>query len=145
MGAHEGGLAQLDLITTTAPRWTGAAIAELSQAVADRSQQEPRVQLLFMHPGVGPITALAFVLVIGEVKRFQRRKQLAIGPSEDSSAGVAVGCDQPAGQPPAAHFAGSKLPVRLYSMLKCHRPYPPAPMQGSPSHSVNAREGSSTA
>ncbi len=42
------------------------------------------------HPGVGPITALAFVLIIGTPKRFQCGKQIGsyVGliPCEDSSA-----------------------------------------------------------
>jgi len=42
------------------------------------------------HPGVGPLTALAFVLIIGTWERFPRDKQIGsyIGlvPSEDSSA-----------------------------------------------------------
>src|SRR5437899_10915408 len=67
------------------------AIAELSQAVEMAAQQDPRVQLLRTHPGVGPITALAFVLVIGDVQRFAHSNQLAsylgLISSEDSSAG----------------------------------------------------------
>jgi transposase len=43
------------------------------------------------HPGVGPLTALAYVLIIGTPTRFERGKQIAtyVGmiPSEDSSAG----------------------------------------------------------
>jgi transposase len=43
------------------------------------------------HPGVGPITALAFVLIIGTWERFHRGKQIGsyVGliPCEDSSAG----------------------------------------------------------
>jgi transposase len=92
------GLEQLSL-----PQWTErrrgdllvlldglqAAIAELSQAVEACAQQDPRARLLQTHPGVGPITALAFVLVIGEVSRFRRSRQLAsylgLIPSEDSS------------------------------------------------------------
>jgi len=46
---------------------------------------------LMTHPGVGPLTALAFVLIIGTPTRFQRGKQIGtyVGmiPSEDSSAG----------------------------------------------------------
>ena len=42
------------------------------------------------HPGVGPLTALAFVLVIGSTKRFACGKQigsyLGLIPCEDSSA-----------------------------------------------------------
>ena len=41
------------------------------------------------HPGVGPLTALAFVLIIGNVERFQCGKQIAsylgLVPLEDSS------------------------------------------------------------
>ena len=43
------------------------------------------------HPGVGPITALAFVLTIGDPKRFDCGKQVAsylgLIPAEDSSGG----------------------------------------------------------
>ena len=43
------------------------------------------------HPGVGPLTALAYVLIIGTPTQFQRGKQIGtyvgIIPSEDSSAG----------------------------------------------------------
>ena len=43
------------------------------------------------HPGVGPITALSFVLVIGDLARFANSKKLAsylgLIPSEDSSGG----------------------------------------------------------
>src|SRR3984893_16821940 len=43
------------------------------------------------HPGVGPLTELAFVLIIGTVERFQCGKQIGgyVGliPCEDSSAG----------------------------------------------------------
>jgi transposase len=43
------------------------------------------------HPGVGPLTALTFVLIIGTAERFQCGKQIGsyVGliPSEDSSAG----------------------------------------------------------
>jgi transposase len=45
---------------------------------------------LITHPGVGPLTALAYVLIIGTPTRFQRGKQIGtyVGmiPSEDSSA-----------------------------------------------------------
>src|SRR5208282_1904129 len=66
-----------------------ATIGELSQAVEQQAQQDARVQLLRTHPGVGPITALAFVLVVGDVRRFRRSKKLAsylgLIPREDSS------------------------------------------------------------
>jgi transposase len=66
-----------------------ATIGELSQAIEERAQQDVRVRLLMTHPGVGPITGLAFVLVIGDVNRFDRSKKLAsylgLIPSEESS------------------------------------------------------------
>jgi transposase len=66
-------------------------IAELSQAVEREAQRRPEVQRLMTHPGVGPITALAFVLVLGTPDRFRCGKQvgsyLGLIPCEDSSAG----------------------------------------------------------
>src|SRR5450432_849302 len=48
-------------------------------------------QLLRTQPGVGPITALAFVVTIGDVSRFRRGKQVAsylgLIPREESSGG----------------------------------------------------------
>jgi len=64
-------------------------IAELSQAVEQEVEKFPEAQRLATHPGVGPLTALAFVLIIGEAERFQCGKQLAsylgLIPLEDSS------------------------------------------------------------
>jgi transposase len=66
-------------------------IAELSQAVEQEAERRPEVQRLMTHPGVGPITALAFVLVLGTPERFRCGKQvgsyLGLIPCEDSSAG----------------------------------------------------------
>ena len=49
----------------------------------------PAAQRLRTHPGVGPLTALAFVLIVGEAERFQCGKQIAsylgLVPLEDSS------------------------------------------------------------
>jgi transposase len=65
-------------------------IAELSQAIEQEAEQRPEVQRLMTHPGVGPITALAFVLVLGRTDRFRCGKQvgsyLGLIPCEDSSA-----------------------------------------------------------
>jgi transposase len=65
-------------------------IDELSQAIEQEAEQMPEVQLLMTHPGVGPITALAFVLVIGTPERFSCGKQVAsylgLIPCEESSA-----------------------------------------------------------
>jgi transposase len=64
-------------------------IAELSQAVEQEVEKCPEAQRLATHPGVGPLTAMAFVLIIGEAERFQCGKQVAsylgLVPLEDSS------------------------------------------------------------
>jgi transposase len=66
-------------------------IAELTRAVEQEARKRPEVQRLVTHPGVGPITALAFVLIIGTPERFPCGKQIGsyVGliPAEDSSAG----------------------------------------------------------
>jgi transposase len=64
-------------------------IAELSQAVEQEVERCPEAQRLATHPGVGPLTALAFVLIIGKAERFQCGKQVAaylgLVPAEESS------------------------------------------------------------
>ena len=64
-------------------------IAELNQAVEQEVERSPAAQRLMTHPGVGPLTALAFVLIIGETKRFGCGKQIAsyvgLVPLEKSS------------------------------------------------------------
>jgi transposase len=66
-------------------------IEELTRAVEQEARKRPEVQRLVTHPGVGPITALAFVLIIGTPQRFPCGKQIGsyVGliPEEDSSAG----------------------------------------------------------
>ena len=63
-------------------------IAKLDQAVERAAHQHPRARLLMTQPGVGPITALAYVITMGDVTRFQRGKQVAsylgLIPSEHS-------------------------------------------------------------
>src|SRR6266404_1115521 len=64
-------------------------IAELTEAVEQEAEKFSEAQRLMTHPGVGPLTALAFVLVIGTAERFRCGKQIAsylgLVPSEDSS------------------------------------------------------------
>src|ERR1700676_1562158 len=64
-------------------------IAELTQAIEQEVEKCPEAQRLRTHPGVGPLTALAFVLIIGRADRFQCGKQIAsylgLVPLEDSS------------------------------------------------------------
>ena len=65
-------------------------VDELSQAIEQEAERMPEVKLLMTHPGVGPITAMAFVLVIGTPERFGCGKQVAsylgLIPCEASSA-----------------------------------------------------------
>ena len=65
------------------------SIDQLSQAIEKEAERMPEVQRLQTHPGVGPITALAFVLVLGTPDRFGCGKQVAsylgLIPCEDSS------------------------------------------------------------
>jgi transposase len=64
-------------------------IAKLEEAVQRAAQQDARAQLLMTQPGVGPITALAYAITLGDVTRFQRGKQVAsylgLIPREHSS------------------------------------------------------------
>jgi transposase len=65
-------------------------IEELTAAVELEVKKRPEALRLMTHPGVGPITALAYVLIIGTPTRFPRGKQIGtyVGmiPCEDSSA-----------------------------------------------------------
>lgn len=66
-------------------------IGELDRAVERTAVDHPQARLLMTQPGVGPITALAFVLTLGEVSRFQHSGQVAsylgLIPREHSSGG----------------------------------------------------------
>jgi len=64
-------------------------ISELTQAVEQEASKYPAAQRLATHPGVGPLTALAFVLIVGKAERFRCGKQVAsylgLVPGEESS------------------------------------------------------------
>jgi transposase len=64
-------------------------IAELTAAIEQEVERYPEAQRLTTHPGVGPLTGLAFVLIIGKAERFQCGKQIAsylgLVPAEESS------------------------------------------------------------
>src|ERR1700736_1587291 len=49
-------------------------IEELTAAVEREARKRPEVLRLMTHPGVGPLTALAYVLIIGTQTRFPRGK-----------------------------------------------------------------------
>jgi transposase len=75
---------QLELLDRLNP-----TIAELSQAIEKEVEKCPAAGRLRTHPGVGSLTALAFVLIIGRADRFQCGKQIAcylgLVPLEKSS------------------------------------------------------------
>jgi transposase len=66
-------------------------IGELTKAAEQEARKRPEVVRLMTHPGVGSLTALAYVLIIGTPERFHCGKQIGtyVGmiPSEDSSGG----------------------------------------------------------
>jgi transposase len=68
-----------------------APIAELDRAVLEEAQRRDDAVLLMTHPGIGPVTSLAFVLAIGPVTRFCCSRKLVsylgLNPSEASSGG----------------------------------------------------------
>src|SRR5213080_2554944 len=69
----------------------GPRIAEIDQAVKTEAERRPEAVELMKHKGVGPVTALAFVLTIGPVERFAHSRALVsylgLNPSEDYSGG----------------------------------------------------------
>ena len=69
----------------------GPRIEELDGAVKTEAERRPEAVELMKHKGVGPVTALAFVLTIGPVERFAHSRALVsylgLNPSEDSSGG----------------------------------------------------------
>ena len=74
----------LDLLDQLTPK-----ILELTRALEEEVGKRPVTRRLMTHPGVGPLTALAFELVIGIPERFHCGKQIAsyvgLVPSEESS------------------------------------------------------------
>jgi len=64
-------------------------IGPLDEAVRKAAEDSQEARLLMTHPGVGPIVSLAYVLTIGDWRRFPRGKQvgsyLGLIPAEESS------------------------------------------------------------
>jgi transposase len=52
-------------------------IQELTRALEQEVEKRPVTRRLMTHPGVGPLTALAYELVIGTPERFHNGKQIA--------------------------------------------------------------------
>jgi len=74
----------LELLDQLTPK-----IQELTRALEQEVEKRPVTRQLMTHPGVGPLTALAFELVIGTPERFGSGKQIAsyvgLVPCEESS------------------------------------------------------------
>jgi len=74
----------LDLLDQLSPK-----IQELTRTIEDEVEKRAVTRRLMTHPGVGPLTALAFELVIGTPERFHCGKQVAsyvgLVPAEESS------------------------------------------------------------
>jgi transposase len=74
----------LDLLDQLTPK-----IQELAHALEAEVEKRPVTRRLMTHPGVGPLTALAYELVIGTPERFHCGKQIAsyvgLVPEEKSS------------------------------------------------------------
>src|SRR6266699_2093376 len=74
----------LELLDQLTPK-----IQELTRALEQEVEKRPVARRLMTHPGVGPLTALAFELVIGTPERFGCGKQIAsyvgLVPWEESS------------------------------------------------------------
>ena len=66
-------------------------VAKLDVAAQQAADRDAVARLLQTHPGVGPITALAFSLTLGTIERFARSRQvvsyLGLNPAEHSSGG----------------------------------------------------------
>ncbi len=66
-------------------------IEALDEVVIQEAEKRPAAVRLMTQQGVGPVTALAFVLTIGPVERFPSSKKvvsyLGLNPREDSSGG----------------------------------------------------------
>ena len=84
------GSTQRDTLLTLHPQLQGP-IDELDREVAQQAQQRLHAQRLMTHPGVGPVTALATEVFLGDPQRFADGKSVAsyVGmiPSERSSGG----------------------------------------------------------
>jgi len=63
-------------------------IEELTAAVEREARKRPEAMRLMTHPGVGPLTALAYVLIIGTPTRF-RSYRTAPGVHRQSEKGTA--------------------------------------------------------
>jgi transposase len=116
-------------------------INELDRAVEKEAKSRPEAVHLMKQPGVGPVTALCFVLTIGPVNRFERMRYLLVEAAQSASHWDPelrrnyLRLQFRRGHTAIAKVAlARKLAVRLYWKLRETTPsLPPARMQGSPS------------
>jgi transposase len=70
--------------------WITSRTDQLDAQIADVVAHDPRTRLLLTHPGVGPLTALTTVLVLGPLTRFPAGKHVVsyvgLAPSINASA-----------------------------------------------------------
>jgi transposase len=110
-------------------------IEELGQAVRQEAEKRSEAVHLMKQKGVGPVTALAFVLTVGPVSRFQKSKQvvsyLGLNPREESSGGrQRLGAISKQGNSMMRHLLGEAAQTasrfdpelrRMYQRLKFRR------------------------
>jgi transposase len=64
-------------------------IASVEAKLEEEADKETRIKLLRTHPGVGPITSLALLHTLGDVRRFRRKEEVVsfvgLDPLEKSS------------------------------------------------------------
>ncbi len=112
-------------------------LGQLDEGIAQVATLYPQVRLLMSQPGVGAVTALAFVLTVGDVCRFHRAKHIAsylgLIPREHSSGGKQqMGRISKQGNPllrfllvEAANIAVRFDPVlRKEYLHRCHHKHP---------------------
>jgi transposase len=126
----------LDLLDQLTPK-----IQELTRALSAEVEKRPLTRRLTTHPGVDPLTALAYELVIGTPERFHCGKQLASYVGLEA-AQVAVR-SQPEWRSKFLHLAmrrgrkiakvamARKLAVLLYRMWRQGYDYGQTPKLGS--------------
>ena len=70
--------------------WLTTRIDQLDERIAAAADADPRARLLLTHPGVGPLTALITVLVLGPPRRFPNGKHVVsyvgLAPAINASA-----------------------------------------------------------
>ncbi len=108
--------------------WLGARIATLDGRIAEAAHADPEACRLMTHPGVGPLTALATVLVLGPVDRFPSSKHVAsytgLAPAIASSAGKhRLGGITKQGSPVLRHLLGQAGQVALRADVDLNRLY----------------------